>query len=127
MQDRANTRGSLVTSQGQDATERRGDADRLAGVHPDWVLVAQLGQSDPVAPNDDAEFQALHVPVIALENLVIALLAAGSDQDRALAGEMASDISPRPGFTRHPLTIHAAAHISDLVERAVRFRSPRPA
>ena len=81
----------------------------------------------PFPKMEDAEFQALHVRVIALENLVIALLAAGSDQDRALAGEMASYISPRPGFTRHPLTIHAAAHISDLVERAVRFRSPRPA
>ena len=81
----------------------------------------------PFPKMDDAEFQALHVRVIALENLVIALLAAGSDQDRALAGEMASYISPRPGFTRHPSTIHAAGHISDLVERAVRFRSPRPA
>ena len=81
----------------------------------------------PFPKMDDAEFQALHVRVIALENLVIALLAVGSDQDRALAGEMASYISPRPGFTRHPLTIHAAAHISDLVERAVRFRSLRPA
>ena len=54
----------------------------------------------PFPKMDDAEFQALHVRVIALENLVIALLAAGSDQDRALAEEMASYISPRPGFTR---------------------------
>ena len=50
----------------------------------------------PFPKMDDAEFQALHVRVIALENLVIALLAVGSDQDRALAGEMASYISPGP-------------------------------
>jgi hypothetical protein len=31
---------------------------------------------------------------------------------------MAGYISPRPGLTQHPLTIHAAAHMVDLVERA---------
>jgi hypothetical protein len=91
---------------------------------PEAMNVAE--EPPPFPKMDDAEFQALHVRIIALENLVIAMLAAGSDQDRALAGEMASYISPRPGFTRHPLTTHAAAHMSDLVERAVRFSSRRP-
>jgi hypothetical protein len=36
---------------------------------------------------------------------------------------MAAYISPRPGFTLHPLTTHAAAQMTDLVERAARFRS----
>jgi thiosulfate reductase cytochrome b subunit len=27
-----------------------------------------------------------------------------------------------PGFTHHPLTIHAAAHMMDLIERSSRFR-----
>jgi hypothetical protein len=36
---------------------------------------------------------------------------------------MAAFISPRPGFTHHPLTIQAATHMIDLVDRAERFRS----
>lgn len=71
----------------------------------------------------DAEFNALHVRVIALENLVIALLAATPGQELAVARKMASYISPRPGFTLHPLTVHAAGHITGLIERAARFRS----
>jgi hypothetical protein len=34
---------------------------------------------------------------------------------------MAGYISPRPGFTQHPLTIHAAAHLDDLLKRAIHF------
>jgi hypothetical protein len=71
----------------------------------------------------NAELVQLRIRVIALENLVIMLLAEASDRQLALAREMAAYISPRPGFTHHPLTIHAAAHMIDLVERAGRFRS----
>ena len=77
--------------------------------------------------NDAAEVGALHVRVIALENLVISLLATASDQQLQHAREMASYISPRPGFTPHPLTTHAAAHMVDLVQRASRFRNEKPA
>jgi hypothetical protein len=70
----------------------------------------------------NAELVQLRVRMIALENLVIALLAEASDPQIALAREMAAYISPRPGFTHHPLTIHAAAHMVDLVERASHFR-----
>jgi len=41
---------------------------------------------------------------------VIALLAGASDRQLDLAHEMAAYISPRPGFTQHTLTVHAAAH-----------------
>ena len=61
--------------------------------------------------------------VIALENLVIALLAEASERQLDRAREVAAYISPRPGFTHHPLTIHAAAQMVDLVERAGHFRS----
>ncbi len=74
--------------------------------------------------NNAAEVGALHIRVIALENLVIALLAASSDWQLEQAREMAAYISPRPGFTPHPLTTHAAAHMLDLVERGARFRPP---
>ena len=49
-------------------------------------------------------------------------LAEGSERQRAIAREMADFISPRPGFTQHPLTIHAADHMTHSVERAERFR-----
>ncbi len=77
----------------------------------------------PMPSNDAAEVGALHIRIIALENLVISLLATASDQQIELAGEMARYISPRPGATHHPLTTHAAAHMVDLVERAFRFRN----
>ena len=73
----------------------------------------------------DADFIALHTRVIALENLVIAMLAVASERQLEVAREMASYISPRPGFTAHRLTVHAAAHMVDLVERAARFHGER--
>jgi hypothetical protein len=73
----------------------------------------------------NAKLEQLRVRVIALENLVIALLAEADDRQIALAREMAAYVSPRPGFTHHPLTIHAASHMIDLVERAAQFRPAR--
>ncbi len=64
----------------------------------------------------------MRVRVIALENLVIALLAEGSERQRRIARDMAAHIAPRPGFTPHPLTVHASHRMVDLVERAERFR-----
>lgn len=85
---------------------------------------AHATEGQPPSPRMiDTEFQALHVRVIALENLVIALLAAAPAQELEIASKMASYISPRPGFTRHLLTRHAAGHITDLIERAAHFRN----
>lgn len=84
---------------------------------------AQSGAARPGAPPlKNAELVQLQVRMIALENLVIALLATASDRELALAGEMSAYISPKPGFTRHRLTIHAAAQISHLLERSGHFR-----
>ena len=74
----------------------------------------------------NAELVQLRIRVIALENLVIALLAGASDRQLDLAREMAAYISPRPGFTHHPLTIQAAAQMIDLVERVGHFRVTTP-
>jgi hypothetical protein len=71
----------------------------------------------------NAELVHLRVRVIALENLVISLLAQAPDKQLDLAREMANFISPRSGFTDHPLTLHAATHMTDLVTRAGHFRS----
>jgi hypothetical protein len=70
-----------------------------------------------------AELVQLRIRVIALENLVIGLLAEASDTQLDLAREMAVYISPRPNSTRHRSTIHAAAQMLHLVERAAHFRS----
>jgi len=69
----------------------------------------------------NTELIQLRVRVIALENVVIALLGSTSERQRDLARELAAYISPRPGFNRHTLTIHAAAQMLRLVERASRL------
>lgn len=71
----------------------------------------------------NAELVHLRIRVIALENLLIAVLAEGSDRQLQVAREMAGYISPRPGFTQHPLTIQAADHMADLADRAIHFRT----
>lgn len=71
----------------------------------------------------DFELMELHSRVIALENLVTSLLVTATEHQLALARDMAAFITPRAGFTRHPLTIHAVEHMVNLMERAERFRS----
>jgi len=80
---------------------------------------ARKSSAPPLA---SAELMQLRIRVIALENLVIALLAESPDRRLDIAREMASYISPRPGFTRHRPTIRAAAQMIHLVERAGFFR-----
>jgi hypothetical protein len=69
----------------------------------------------------NVELAQLRMRVIALENLMIALLAVSPDRKRNLARDMAAYISPRAGFTRHPLTLRAARRMLRLVERAGRI------
>ena len=98
--------------------------DNEGGAGPDGPQMETPAVEDmvPMPEINAAELGAMHIRLIALENLVISLLVAASDQQLEQAREMARYISPRPGFTQHPLTTHAAAHMVDLVERAVRFR-----
>jgi hypothetical protein len=65
-----------------------------------------------------------HITVIALETLVIALLAEAPDRQLALVRGMAAYISPRTGSTPHPVTLRAAEEMLSLVDRA--DRHPRP-
>ena len=84
------------------------------------------GAQSEVPPLTNAELVQLRIRVIALENLVISLLAQSPDRQLDLVREMAAYISPRPGFTPHPLTIRAAAEMIHLVERAGHFRDILP-
>jgi hypothetical protein len=97
--------------------------DNEGGARPDGPATpSPENERTPVPELTNAELVTMRVRVIALENLMISLLATASDDQLRLAREMAGYISPRPGFTQHPLTIHAAAHMVDLVERANHFR-----
>jgi hypothetical protein len=98
--------------------------DNEGGAGPDGPATDSAPNNEQISIPEltNAELVTLRIRVIALENLMISLLATGSDRQLELAREMAVCISPRPGFTQHPLTIHAAAHMVDLVERSDRFR-----
>jgi len=90
-------------------------------------LSSTSGETQSEVPQlTNAELVQLRIRVIALENLVITLLAGASDRQLDLAREMAAYISPRPDVTHHPLTIHAAAQMIDLVARAAQFRVTPP-
>ncbi|NDP63298.1 hypothetical protein [Polaromonas sp.] len=66
----------------------------------------------------NAELKQLQLRVIALENLVTALLAEASDRQLDLAGALAAHIAPKLGFTPHHLTIHASRQMKHLIRRA---------
>ena len=79
-----------------------------------------LSASD--APLTQAELKQLRIRVVALENVLVALLAHASEAQRSLVRHMAEHISPRPGFTPHRVTLIAADEIVSLVGRSDRFR-----
>ena len=129
----SNSRKQLERSKLRERALARWEGEGGAG--PDGPqgarIRADFAKATPKLSN--AELVQLQVRVIALENLVIALLSQASPQQLELIREMAGYISPRPGFTPHTLTLHAAAQIVHLAERASRLQdfppaaAPRPA
>ena len=87
-----------------------------AGLHPHdrGSVVGEIG---------DVEDGNLRVRLIALENIVVALLAGAPDSQSILVREMAGYISPRPGMTSHRLTVEAARNMVALAERAARYKA----
>ena len=65
----------------------------------------------------------LRVRLIALENIVVALLVGAPDSQSTLVREMATYISPRPGMTPHRLTIEAARNMTALADRAAHYKA----
>ena len=90
------------------------------------IAAAALEAQPDVPDMTNAELVLLRVRVIALENVLIAVLAEGTERQRQTAREMADVISPRTGSTQHTLTIRAAQHMTDLVDRAVHVRATQP-
>lgn len=71
----------------------------------------------------DVEEGNIRVRLIALENIVVALLANTPGEPHELVREMAAYISPRPGMTPHRLTVEAARNMLALVERAAHYEA----
>lgn len=90
-----------------------GDTD---GLHPHerGSVVGEIG---------NVEDGNLRVRLIALENIVVALLAQAPDSQSSLVREMAEYISPRPDTTPHRLTIEAARNMIALVDRAAHYKA----
>ncbi|MFT5537913.1 hypothetical protein [Parasphingorhabdus sp.] len=82
--------------------------------------IDERDSSDPEMTN--TELVQLRVRVIALENIVLALLADQPAETYDKVREMAELISPRQEATQHPLTIEAALHMNRFADRAERFR-----
>lgn len=76
-----------------------------------------------IAPVTGSELARLHSRIIALESLVITLLAERTERQLDHVAAMAALITPRPGAAPHPLTTEAAAQMLQLVERGRHFRS----
>lgn len=71
----------------------------------------------------DAEDGNTRVRLIALENIVVALLVEAPESQFERVREMARYISPRSGKTPHRLTIEAARNVLALVERAAHYKN----
>ena len=76
-------------------------------------------------PLTATEIAHLQARVIALENLLKVLLVDASEHQVKLMRDVAAFISPRPGFTQHPLTIQATACMINLVDSAGHLRELR--
>ena len=116
-------RTSNATEKQRQMALARWDYEGGAGPDGPQEGIARREVLPDVPPLTNTELVQLRVRVIALENLVISLLAEASDRQLDHAREMAAYISPRPSVTHHALTMHAAAHMVDLVERARHFRT----
>jgi hypothetical protein len=93
-------------------------------VNEGGALAAESVASDAQPPDlTNTELVHLRIRVIALENLVLGMLTAGNEQQLDVVREMAACITPREGHTNHPLTVQAADHMTDLIKRAIHFRS----
>ena len=69
----------------------------------------------------NAELVQLQIRVIALENLVVALLAHAPEQQLELVRDIAVSIFPRPGV-EHRLTSQATAQMEHLAQRSRRLQ-----
>jgi hypothetical protein len=94
--------------------ENEGGADAELDENRRPTVVGEIG---------DVEAGNLRVRLVALENVIVALLAGATESQSALVREMASYISPRPGMTSHRLTVEAGRNMIRLVDRAAHYKN----
>ncbi len=103
--------------------DNEGGAERVGPhTHQNPIREAPSGEDQYDLKVTKVEFSDLHARLIALESVTISLLFTATDHQLALAREMADHISPREGYTPHPLTLNAANHVSQLIDRMLRLR-----
>lgn len=120
MNDRSNT---SADPQSQQLLLSKWDDEGGAGRCGPQESTAHPVEDRTIPDLTNTELVQLRVRVIALENLVTALLSDAPASQHALVRAMAAQISPRAGVTPHPLTIQAAAHMNEIVDRAIHYRS----
>lgn len=86
----------------QKALSRWDNEGGAGALGPQDGSIQDTGQSNHVIEVTNSELVQLRVRLIALENLLIALLADASERQLELARDATAYISPRPGFTPHP-------------------------
>lgn len=107
----------------------RWDNEGDVTAHGVWMTPIAPDAAPPIPDMSQAEIGLLHVRVIALENLVVALLAGASSTQLQRAHDLAETILPQQGCTLQPLTVHAVTHMEYLVRRAdclSHCTAPRP-
>ncbi len=100
----------------------RWDSEGGAGINGNYLAGSAESLTDAL-PLTNAELVQLQIRVIALENMLAVLMADASDRQLKLVREIADCITPQPGFTPHPLTIHAAARMLGFIERSAHLRT----
>ena len=107
-----------------DATQRLQRAvlrcENEGGSQSDDALQHPVSPYPAVPELTNAELVQLQIRVIALENLVLALLADASDEQLERVREIGALIFPRSGV-EHRLTVHATAQMEHLTRRAMRL------
>jgi hypothetical protein len=89
--------------------------------HSTLASHAPLDRLPDTPPLENPELVRLQSRVIALENLVTALMADATDGQLERVRALAADIQPRAGHTPHPLTLQAAALMVHWVQRSQRL------
>lgn len=121
-------KGGGATGENDDFDATRAEMHRRAIGRWENEGGSEIGWSHPTGPSTvageigDAEAANIRVRLIALENIVVALLARAPSDQSELVRDMAKYISPRAGMTPHRLTIEAARNMLAIVERAAQYQ-----
>ena len=114
-----------LTPDQRPAALSRWDNEGGAGPCGNQGSAAATPEGSDLPDLSNSDLVQLRIRVIALENVMIALLAQAPDTTFQTVRDMATSILPRAGHTQHPLTIHAATQMIHLVERARHFSSEK--